>query len=212
MRYAPHFRKWLVKQLRGTAWVRMVRTREDAEKLAPRLYLHPDALWEARQLHEKQSAEQGLQPALGRKKAGTAHPQIAVYFPKDRWEQWHTWCEEQHVDSSTALRAIIHAYLLGAWEPRWRTHRWVGRDGKPVALRIVAWEEEHKAAWPYREKALLTRGGMTALRRRAERINVKPATLVRGIILAAFAGHPAQVRPIDARAMWDDPDKYPMPK
>lgn len=173
--------------------------------------MQPDVLYEAYERHKAEAEAAGIQPALGSANKYRGHTQLYLPMPEHLWGQWHDWAAEQGLTSPAALRSLAYAYLHGAWEPRWRSKYWPGPDGRAMSLRHRAWEKEHKALWPYTEKALVSRGAFEALTRRADRIGLSLMALTRGIVLEALAGRVVSVMPIDARAMPNDPDRYPMP-
>lgn len=179
--------------------------------MAPTIGVQPDVLYQAWKRHKAEAEAAGIQPALGAANKYRGHKQLYCPMPEHLWHRWHEWAEQQGLKSSAALRSLAYAYLLGSWEPRWRSKYWPGPDGRAMKLAHRAWEREHGGLWPYTEKALVSQGAYGALRRRGDRIGLPLLSLTRGIVLEALSGRIRSVMPIDARAMPNDPDRYPMP-
>jgi hypothetical protein len=180
-----------------TRWPRVFGTATTAASVAPRLWISQDALVEARRRLDAQARERGLPPIKGRKRAGTDHPQLDMLMPKEVWAEWLDWCESSAMESSTALRSLLHTYLLSGTEPRGVTRsKWV-YGGRVLPVDRAC-----------REKCLVSGGAYRALRRRASRLNVPITAIARALVLDVLGGRIRRVTPVDARTMWDDPDKY----
>ena len=202
------FRRWLVGRVGATRWSDAGRSLPMAKRTARQLGLHWSVLVDAYAKKAAQRRAAGLQETLGRKRAGTPHHQIEMTMPKEVFDSWHTRCELLGLESSAVLRSLLHAYLLGPQEPeprsRWLVHgKWVS-----VPTKLVRPGGKDGPPWPYREKALITRGARMALRRRADRMNVSTWSIMRGLIVDFTSGKIRDVAPVDARTMWDDPDRY----
>lgn len=205
------FRKWLVARLLDTRWPRLCLNEEAIQKLAGELWIDPAALREVRAQYEAQMKKAGRQPSKGPKKGGTSHPQLELLMPEIVWKAWNDWCDDRAMKSPTALRSLVHAYLLGDQEPTLLDRRWKYK-GEYLTVDKSSYREEGKRKpYPWREKALVTPGAMQALVRRTERLGVTRPTIMRGLVLDAIDGRFKDVRAVSATAMFDDPDRYWVP-
>jgi hypothetical protein len=114
------------------------------------------------------------------------------------------------MESPTALRSLVHAYLLGDREPV-LDRRWKYKDDYYPVVDQKKHRKENKSGWPWVEKALVPRGAMDALMRRAQRQGTHRPTILRGLVLEALAGRFTDVLAVSASAMFDDPDRYWIP-
>jgi hypothetical protein len=202
------FRAWLISRLADTGYALRVCTDEERVVLAAQLGVEPAVLLAAHQERQRRRAEAAR--TLVRKGSGgtdSDHPQVEVNMPSDVWEAWHDACDQAAITSSTMLRSIVHAYLQGDWEPEHLSRHWVLR-GKVYEVAERRYHRETGKKWPYRERALITKGANLALARRAERKGVSKHAVLRGLILEVVAGRLASVRPIDATNMWNDAARY----
>lgn len=201
------FRKRLVRMLATTDWATRGATPDEIARHARGLGVQPEVLQAARDIVEKERKSRGLKPALGRKVSERAWPQLEIDMPEKVFDDWHTWCELQQATSNALMRGIIHVYLLGNWEPAWVSSHWRYK-GKTLLIPRKGYEEKHHAAWPFRERVLVTRGAMDALGFRANRTNVRFTAIVRGLLLELLEGRYKNVIPRDARSMFDDTTRY----
>jgi hypothetical protein len=201
------FRRRLIRLVATTSWPEEGKTADEVAGHAVRLGLQPDILIAARAVVEEGRSARGLKPFQGRKTNEKDHPQLEIDMPEEVFHVWHAWCEHQQATSNAIIRGIIHAYLLGQWEPAWVSSHWRYK-GTTLSVPRRGYEEAHKAAWPFRERVLLTRGAKGALKLRAGRTHTTPTAIVRGLMLEILEGRYRQVIPRDARAMFEDAERY----
>lgn len=166
-----------------------------------------DVLQEAADICANERRKKGLRTTTGVKRREASHPQLELDFPEVVYDDWLTWVELQASNSNALIRGVLHEYLLNDWEPEWLGSAWQYK-GKNYVLGKSAWEAKHHRAWPYRERTFVTAGAKEALTYRANLQNVSATAIVRGLVLEALAGRIAYVRPMDARALYDDPMRY----
>lgn len=198
------FRKQLIRQLATTAWAALGVTDEDIARHARGLGVAPELLKAAHDIVERERKARGLKPVQGQKKNERTFPQLEIHMPAELFDLWHSWCESQHCTSNALGRGLIHAYLLGTWEPAHLGQHWVYK-GKVMTVPRKNYTE---AAWPYRERIFVTRGAKAALVFRARRQHTTMTALVRGLMLEVLEGRYRTVIPKDARSMFDDVDRY----
>lgn len=207
MKGAEAYRKHLLAALLTTRWPRIGQTDEQLQALAVELGLQPELLREAREAVNAQRAERGTTPVLGRKTNEKLWPQLEIDMPEKVFVDWHAWCERQCSNSNAMIRGLLHVYLLGRWEPAYLSVHWRYK-GEPLAVPKNRYEREHKAAWPFREKVLITRGVRGALNVRAERMRLSAIAIARGLILEVLEGRRATVLPVEPRMMYHDAERY----
>ncbi len=199
------FRRRLVSLLATTHWARI--GPEEVERHAKGLGVAPEILQAARDVVDRERKKRGLKPIQGRKVNEATWPQLEIDMPEKVFDDWHTWCEMQQSTSNALLRGIIHAYLLGTWEPEWVSRHWRYK-GSTLIVPRRGYEEKHRAAWPYRERVLVTTGAKRALIFRAARTNTTATAIVRGLMLEILEGRYGNVIPRDARSMFADVQRY----
>lgn len=192
----------------ATVWPRINFEREgELERLSKALGVRPDVLQEASDRLDAEKRGRGLPTRKGMKNREKGFPQLELDFPEKIYDDWLTWCELRNGKSQALIRGLIHDYLLDTWEPEVLSSSWIYKN-KVHVLGIRLWEEKHHAAWPYRERIFVTVGAKQALHFRATRQNISSRALLRGLILEALEGRTANIRPVDARSMYDDPLRY----
>ncbi len=194
------FRRRLASLVARTRWAGLGRTDELARKHGEKLWLHPEALKAAYAIVAEERKRQGLKAVLSRrtKENASGLPQIAVQMPAPIGEEFQDWCDSHAMKPSVVIRALVQQYLCSTWEPAYRGQDWFFKG----------------RMYPrggHLERSLITQGAVLALCRRAKRVNVEPRALVRSLILELLEGRIRSLKPIDARSMWDDPDRYPYP-
>lgn len=205
-RYAG-FRRRLVGLLATTTWARVGVTKEEIVRHAQGLGVAPEILQAARDIVDRERTSRGLKPVEGPKKTEAQFPQLEIDMPEKVFDDWHTWCDMQHSTSNALMRGIIHVYLLGDWEPAWVSRHWRYK-GETLLVPRKGYEEKNRAAWPYRERVLVTRGAKNALIFRAARTNTNATAIVRGLVLEILEGRYRKVVPRDARSMFADTQRY----
>lgn len=199
------FSRRLIKLVSTTTWAHQTETAAPAEPLSKELGVRPDILVAARAMVVEERRARGRKPPSGDKVNERGWPQITIYMPEKVFNDWHTWCESRKATSPALLRGILHAYLLGSWEPAWVQSLWRYRgENLPIQIR----DQRKKSEWPWRERILLTPGAHGALRFRASCAGSWPAEIVRGLVLEILEGRYLNVIPRDAKSMFDDPERY----
>ncbi|GAF79998.1 unnamed protein product [marine sediment metagenome] len=183
---------------------------EQIDRIAAEMGVEPDVLLEARLnvLQERMSA--GRQPPMGRKRAGTKHYQFELLMPEAIHGAWKNEAGRRGLDGSALLRSMIHAYLLGSWEPSTVQKKWVWR-GIGYEIAPGSWRRAHGSRYPFRERALITNAARRVLVRRGDRLGAKPTSVIRSLVLAAIEGEwaaPGTIEIVDASGMYDDEDRY----
>ena len=182
----------------------------EVEELAVELGVTPDVLVEARLNVLEERIKGGRPPPLGPKRAGSGHYQVELWMPETIFHVWKHEAERRGLDGSALLRSMIHAYLRGSWEPESTPKHWVWR-GQGYDVNFHGWRQAHGTRYPYRERALITSGAKRALGRRASRLAVRPASVLRALVLDVIEGNwasPGAIAIVDASGMFDDEEKY----
>src|SRR5574342_59799 len=163
------FRDWLLQKLLSHQIVSINVPDERIEKLAKRMGVQPDLVFEARALYRIDRAKHGrgtLRRRLG---------QWDVWVPHPIWKAWEEECAFRGVEPPVLLRSLVAEYLSGTREPItvlaywfWKGKRYgVGHGGKDA--------HHAKAQFPY--------GAWRVLQRRAKRSGVTGSGIIRALIL-----------------------------
>ena len=205
-----NFRRYLVHRLMNTGWAYVNLNRPDLEDLSKRLGVQLDVLLDAHARAADERRKRGLRVSTGQLTTQNRvhYPQLKVVFCKPVWDAWLEECERRGVQSSTLLRSLVHAYLLGGWEPEVLVAKGWWWQGKLVRAEWTALEHNS----PLRERTLVTTGAKLAFGLRCTCANVHYVVMLRGLVLHLLAGKLPELRMVDARTMWDDPEKYNAPK
>jgi hypothetical protein len=194
--------------LMATVWPRGDFTRPgELERLSKALGVRANVLKEASDRIDDEKRAQGLRTRKGVKVNEMGWPQLELDFPERVYDDWLTWCELRAGRSTALIRGILHEYLLNTWEPEGTNSTWCYK-GKLYVLNKRPWEEKHHRAWPYRERIFVAVGAKHALHFRANRTNVSSTAILRGLVLEALEGKMDNIRPMDARSMFEDPLRY----
>ncbi len=204
------FREWLIERIMGTSYATATIDDNQVDAIAHEMGVESETLLEARLRMVRERVERGRAAPEGVKKAGSPHYQFDLWFPQVLHEVWKNECDRRGLQGSALLRSMIHAYLCGSWEPRSMPKHWVWR-GIGYEVPIHEWKEKHGSRYPYRERALITRGARRALARRAGRQAAQPSTVVRALVLACIDGvwaAPGTIEIVDKTGMYDDEERY----
>lgn len=210
MRPSPiiSFRRRLTQLVSTTDWAHQADTPERVKEIAAALGIAEDILAAARRLVVDGLKTRGLKASLTGVKINERYwPQLEILMPERIFNDWQSWCESQHAKSSALLRGIIHAYLLGSWEPAWIASFWRYR-GETLPMKLRAHRELNEGAWPWRERVLVTPGARGALNFRAKSSATTAMAITRGLVLEILEGRYKNVIPRDALSMFDDPLRY----
>jgi hypothetical protein len=201
------FRHWLVEKLSGTDYAFRHIPDASIDAVAHQLGVEPEVLLEARLVVLERRLARGRGVGAGRARRGSGHYQLQCVFVEPLWQLWQELCELRGLRGSQLLRSLVHAYLLGNWEPEQVSTQWVWR-GRAYGAGGSA---RYRYAHPFRERALSPRGARRALVRRAARLGTTVQGLLRGVIVATLEGQWARagsIPIIDARTMYDDEARY----
>ena len=183
---------------------------ERLDEVAEEMGVQPDVLVEARLNALQERISGGRQPSLGQKRARSKHYQFELLMPEAIHGAWKNEAERRGLDGSALLRSMVHAYLLGSWEPPAVTKRWIWR-GVGYDVKPGKWKQVHGSRYPFRERALITNAARRALTRRGSRMGARPSSVLRSLVLAAIEGTwaaPGTIAIVDAAGMYDDEDRY----
>ena len=197
------FRKWLVKQLTVSRWSAPLD--ESEADLAARLGVQVAVLREAKALRDqelKKRSRSGL--ALGsRRYIGHDYAEIRVWMPRSIWKDWVEVCKTLRVESGTALRSVLHAFLLDPKRPTSTAQAWVYRGKKVVRL------PKDVGIGP---KTRIPRGAQIALDHHADSWGVSPSAVVRGAVIDFLEGRVRRIKMVAFAELWGDPDRYLKPE
>jgi len=191
-----------VDAVSGSNWaLRAAGARPEARRsLAQELGLTPEILEQAAARAQEQRRQHGRQEHYGVKRKDNQHdlPQIDIRVRPSVRRHWDDYCRSRHIDPTTAVRSLVHEYLLDDKEPAWRDRkRWV-IEGKYYAV----------GPRRGRLRPLVTRGAAAALRNRTEALGVSLETLVRGLMCEAMAGRRLIRNAVAVGGMYNDPKRY----
>lgn len=198
------FREYVIEKLLATPHVVREIPDDKIEEEAAKIGVHANALIEARVIYKERRTATRRGAAMGVKRAGTRHYQIKLTMPDAVYQEWLRHAEQRGVDESALLRSLLHAYLLGSYEPETVLGYWFWNG---QTHRLPKGKDKNK----HRARAMITLGARRALIRRAQRRNVASMALLRALVLEAFEGNfgrPGLLPLIDARSMYDDEHRY----
>ncbi len=199
-----YFREWMIQKLLATRHVHRRYEGDTLARWAKVLGVQEDVLVEAQVEHRLRQGRAGMQPVLGTKVAGSAHCQYDIRVPGVILKKWQEESEFRGLRGSALLRSVIHAYLMGGWEPLQVIDHWRW-EGKRLPL---------SRAVHSRERTLITNGAHRALMIRSRRIHNKTRqAIVRALMLATLNdefGRPGMLEIVDSASMYDDENRYHM--
>jgi hypothetical protein len=180
------------------------------DSLARAMGVQPDVLLEARVEALMERVRGGRVAPMGMKKAGSQHYQFELLMPEEVFQAWKHEAMRRGIDGSALLRSLIHAYLLGTWQPSEVPKKWVWR-GRGYTVSPGTWKKAHGSRYPFRERALVPPGAQRAMVRRARELGTTPSAIVRALVIAAIDGvwaTPGSIAIVDCTAMYDDENRY----
>jgi hypothetical protein len=201
------FRNWLLDRLLGTAWPN--RVPDDTEKLeAMSLHLgvRTDLLIDLRKAWEEQ--QRLISKPTG--KPIIAGHQMDVVMPQEVFNLYKEECSTRHMERVTALRSLVHAYLLGSTEPTALIAQWRWK-GRYLKIEPMNYYKKHGKAWPWRFRVAIPHGAKRALERRADNAGVPPTSIVRGLVLDFLDGRWEGLVLVGYQQLFDDEDRYWIP-
>lgn len=182
------------------------------DEAATRLGVIPEVLLDARLLARRRYIEAGRRPPDGpRKRAGSNHYQIEMLLPPDVFHAWKSEAEVRGVQSSVLLRSLLHAYLLGSFDPPFVQRYWKLHEVVYRLPNIQNWAKEHATRYPYRERSLIPNGAKRALILRARRLGATPTAMARTLMILTMErkwAQPGTVEYVLASNMFDDENRY----
>ncbi len=201
------FRDRIVELVIASKYVRDLIPDDKIDAVAKKIGVDPEVLVEARMRFRVQKKLDGYQVPLGRKRRGTRHYQFKLAMPAPLYRIWRDEADFRGIEPSALLRSLIHAYLLGSYEPKQVLRYWV-YEGKTWITSERAWEKKNKKGFASRERALITLGAMRALRVRAHRRGHVPTAVVRALVIEVLDGKHRSMTIVDAQSMYDDETRY----
>ncbi len=201
----PTFRAWLVKQLTLTRWSARLDMADEA--LAEHLGVQVSVLLESRALREAELKKRGLGGRVKGKRryVGTDYAELAVGMPRSIYDEWRAFCTARQVEPGTVFRSIIHHFLLHPARPPY-TQSWIFRG------RLVSMGPWSSKGHEPRARTRVTRGAQIALDTHADSWNLRPAALMRGLLIDFLEGKILKMKMIAFSELWGDPDRYLHPE
>jgi hypothetical protein len=215
----PHFRRWLITQLKHSRWVRFAD--DTVEQLAERLLVHPEALRIAQRELDEERARKGRElvevGTRNRLPVGEKHlkgfratgaVKFSMQMPKVAFDDWKEYCTLRGLESAVILRSAVHSVLTSPTNPRWLGHGWFYKGRREVMFGYNEYSKRHKG-WPYGAVTDLPMGVRQALERRAVASRCTATALVRGQIIELLEGRLTRLIIISTtQQLYEDPDRY----
>lgn len=173
--------------------------------------VHPDVLLEGRIMARQRRLDAGRNIPAGTRRKGSRHYQLEILFPPAVFEQWKQEAQNRGVLGSTLLRSLIHAYLMGSFEPDAISRVWDYRGIVYSLPNVHEWAKQHGRRYPYRERTYVPNGARRAMVHRANRLGVDPTAVVRALVLLMMNGrwaYPGTIKFVDPANMYDDENRY----
>lgn len=185
MSYNNLFREWLVNLVAGTRWARV---EGDVEKISKHLGVRPEVLEEARRRGERRAIDTCA---------------FVLFMPEEIFKLWKRTLELQGLEGGLLLRGLIQVLLTSAKKPTW-TNNWWMVGGK----RYNMGNNRKGQNWPWKVKALISRGADRALVQIADHHRTTKTSLIRGQVIDYLEGRSPKVILMPSDAMANDPKKY----
>lgn len=126
---------------------------------------------------------------------------LILCFDAEHWRLWQRHVSDWGISSSLLMCSLVHAYLLGSYEPEAVTAWWVWEGRRVPVVRDAT----------TRVKTLVSHGAREALNMRARYRGCTVTALLRGLVLDNMAGRFGRrglLKLIDTRSMPDDVTRY----
>lgn len=192
------FRKWLVRRVKLSRWVTLVR--ETDEDLAARIGIQPDVLRDARAELRQDQAARGLpQREVGGRRT-FAPGELQEFFmnvPPAVKADVTAFCALRSVTNGTLLRSVVNLALTDRTKPE-KIRNWTYRGVR----------EPYSRKWP----GILTtlpQGTLRALQDVANSRKTRPTAILRSILIDLLEGRVQRLKLVPtAEDMLSNPDLY----
>jgi hypothetical protein len=166
------------------------------EEVAAKMGLHAALVDNIGREYARRVVAAGRPLPTGKKVNERSYPQFKVGLPEEVWVAWNALADRIHMKPTTAVRALIHEYLLSPEDPVRADPRWI------VAGHFVTGPTAHEY------KAAITQGALAAFNTRAARLGLGSVGLLRALMAEALAGRRRIRLPITRAAMFEDVKRY----
>ena len=189
-------------------------TDTELETAAVKLGLHPDVLLEARVRAKLRMRAEQVVPSnkdaakfrsLGRsellRQGVLTNTQLMLCFAREPWVAWEAHVHAWGVDGAALLRSLIHAYLLGTYEPEQVNRYWLWDNRRLFVVRDGTCRVKVWVPW----------GARRALEVRARMRGASAMAILRALVMASMAGKFGRrglLKIVDTRSMFDDEERY----
>ena len=203
------FRRWLVRRLQDTCWVRV--REELVESTAVRLGVQPSVLREAQAELDAAVVAAGKTPpsrsgqAAGRT-PGQSH-RCEVVLPDRVHQDWQAYCQSREVPSSTMLRSLVHRMLMSNRLPAQARDRQCHYRGRLVKATL---QRNHGTGhFATSVECFISAGARQVLIARSRAARTTISALLRGTIIDLLEGRTTKVVLLHSiNEMWNDPQRY----
>lgn len=190
----------------GTAYVHTAIADEEIDEVARRIGVQPEVLLEARvRFRISQATEGKRQASFGEAFAPKRHCRFNLWFPPAVFPDWKLCAESHGLEGSALLRAIIHGYLLGSYEPQSVVRYWYWKGKRHLSI------QDPKERNKWRERAQIPIGARRALEIRSRYLGASPQAVARALVIETMRGkinRPGTYAIVDAKTMYDDETRY----
>lgn len=131
---------------------------------------------------------------------------VRLRMPDVIYAAWQQTLTALQVQAGALLRSLIHHFLLMPLKPRHLSKEWV-YQGK-IYRSVGTLNQRNLGSTPTR----ITRGARAALDVHAAGLNVKTASLLRGLVTDFLEGRVQKMKIISFPEMWGDKDRYLFPE
>ncbi len=183
-------------------------TRElkNLEAAAAKLGVLPEMILEARMLAEHRKKVM-LENRHGNLKLAKRHRKFEVYtldleMPDAVYKLWMQHCEVRKITETTLLLSILHAYLLGSYEPPVETRHWTVFGEVHPKSKIIS---------SVRVRFNISYGMRMALVARAKSVGINPKVILRALVSKTMEGEfcrPGTFETIKRARVFSDPEAY----
>lgn len=127
--------------------------------------------------------------------------QLILCFAREPWEAWDAHVKDWGVDGAALLRSLIHAYLLGTYEPEQINRYWIWDNRRLYIVRDGT----------CRTKTWVPGGAHRALVVRSRMRGCSTMTMLRALVtenMSGKFGRRGLLKIVDTRSMFDDEERY----
>lgn len=173
------------------------------EKVSEALGVFPELIIEARALaqHRKRIAKENRQNVIPKKHLQFQTYKMDLKFPEEFYNLWLNYCEQRKIKSGVFIISVLHAYLLGTFEPECLLARHWYVNGVSFS----------SSNWKHRHRLSMSMAMLVGLQERAKKHGRTKLPLIRAILSSVIEGkfcQPGTFEILTRPRLFTDPNAY----